>query len=252
MLQTTISLSHKPVIGLTGGIACGKSTVAKILEDLGWAILDTDQITKDLLEPKEIGWFKVRHAFGTKYFSYDEKLERTKFSRDAFNTPGMLKKLEEILVPCVTHELEARIQQLQKTSVKGIVIESATLIELGLEDCFENLWVVTTDSKTQLARLMCRNNLTSQEAQSKISSQLPLEVKASHAEVLIDTTIPTYPIQVEAEAAVLCNQTLDLEDLYKTWLEASQSLKSALEKVTTKEVEIPNTIKVGGFPWPFL
>lgn len=176
------------VIGLTGGIASGKSTVSKYLKDQGIPILDADQIAKDLVEVGEEGWFKLKKAFGERILLEDGKIDRPELGRIIFQDPEQRKVLNGILHPMVRARIDRTLEELRCQGQELAVVDVPLLIEAEMTDMVEEVWLVSTDLDTQIARLKARDQLNHAEALARINSQMSLEEKKKRATVIIDNS----------------------------------------------------------------
>jgi dephospho-CoA kinase len=176
------------VLGLTGGIASGKSTVSGILADLGAIIIDADQISRELTVPGSPLLAKIVEHFGSEILFPDGKLNRRLLAGIIFRHPEKRKVLEQITHPAIISRIKGRLEEIKKERPHTVVvIEAALLIEAGMTQMVDEVWLVTVDRSVQIQRLMSRDNLSFKEAIARIESQLPVEKKLAHAHVVIDT-----------------------------------------------------------------
>lgn len=175
------------IIGLTGGIASGKTTVSNILKELGAVIIDADEIAHRVLRKEEPGWEEVVNHFGRGVLTGEGEIDRSQLARIVFNNPAERKKLEEITHPWIIAEIREKIERLKERE-EIIVLDAPLLFETGLDRLVDQVWVVYTDRAIQLKRLQERDRLTEEEAISRIESQMPLEKKRDLANVVIDNT----------------------------------------------------------------
>ena len=187
-LWEAIKCSPYPVIGLTGGIACGKSTVGRILSlDLGWIVIDADVVARRIVEQGTIGWRFLWDSpmFGDQYFDGYE-LNRSRLAQYVFENKAALLMLESVFNPLIQNYIAHTLTYSPNKPMKGgFAIDSALIVEHNQQKWFDSLWVVTTSPETQLARLMARNKLSAEEAQKRINAQLPLAVKEKAADALL-------------------------------------------------------------------
>lgn len=175
----------KPVIGLTGGIASGKSTVGRIFLELGVTVIDADQLARDVVSPGTAGLLEVVAVFGQEFLAEDGTLERPKLGRHIFGNAAARKQLDSLLHPRIRKLYEERVAAAQNTPTPYIVYESALLVELNLYKGLAKLIVVAASPELQLARVMKRNHLTEAEARDRLGSQFPLEKKVAVADYVI-------------------------------------------------------------------
>lgn len=174
------------VIGLTGGIASGKSLVSQQLQGLGAVVIDADRIARDLTAPGEALLEAITREFGSAYLDNTGRLDREALGRMVFNNPGELDRLNQITHPLILAEIDNLLQS-YRCSGRGIVVLDAPLLfETGLDKSVDEVWVVTVDFQTQLKRLMERDGLTESEARQRISLQISLEEKERRADRVID------------------------------------------------------------------
>lgn len=171
------------VIGLTGPIGAGKSTVAAMLRDLGAKVLDADAIARDEQSRGTLGYSAIVQQFGTKVLGEDKEIDRTKLAAEVFADPNKLEKLERILHPRVI----ARILEARKMLREGevLVIEAIKLLESGLRNVCDEIWVVRAPRGTMLERLAARG-LPRAEAELRLGSQATEEEFRSAADVVIE------------------------------------------------------------------
>jgi dephospho-CoA kinase len=177
------------LVGLTGGIATGKSTVSNMLRGLGAEIIDADLLAREVVEPGQPAWHEIVAEFGRDVVSPDGTLDRKKLGAIVFANPERRKRLEAITHPAIRAGVQARLDELAARGFAGIVFyDAAILIEaLGHED-MDRLVVVVTDEATQAARLRGRDGTDDAEGRRKIASQMPLGEKAKLADYVIDNS----------------------------------------------------------------
>ena len=175
--------------GLTGGIACGKSTVARFFAGLGCPLVDADRIARELMEPEGGAYRDVVKRFGDSILKADLSIDRGKLARIVFTDKQALADLNGIVHPSVIRREKELIEGLRREGGHPVVIvEAALMIEAGTHEAYDRLIVVHCDPGRQLERLMKRSGLTREEALSRISSQMPLEEKRQFADYEIDTS----------------------------------------------------------------
>ena len=184
-----LNKKHLKVIGLTGGIASGKSSVSKILESLGAKILDADKIARSLVVKGMPVWVKFNDCFGDGFFLPDGEIDRKKLGEAVFADEVLRKKLNDIMFPCILSELTNRIESIRrKSSTDIVVIDAALLIEAGWNELADEVWLVRVHPDVQRERLMKRDNLTGLQAQQRIDSQMCQEEKIAIACKVIDNS----------------------------------------------------------------
>lgn len=175
------------IIGITGGIASGKSTVSSYLRELGQIVIDADEVVHDLqkkggaLYQVLVGWL------GTEILQADGELNRKKLAALLFGSNEKLAKSANLQNPIIRKELEKRCDRaLQDNEL--VFLDLPLLYELGYEDWCNQVWLIYVDRETQIQRLMARNQLTKEEAQLRISRQMPLEEKRALADLVLENT----------------------------------------------------------------
>ena len=176
------------VIGLTGGIASGKSTVSRRLHELyGAEILDADVAAYRIAEPDAPLWRMFVERYGKeKALLEDGTLNRAAIGKIVFANSEERKWLDSVSHPLVKEEILKQIEECKKKGVRTAVLDTPLLYEAGWETLADCVWVVYVSPETQLKRLIERNNLTEQLARDRIASQMPLSEKKARADVVID------------------------------------------------------------------
>jgi len=187
-------------IGLTGGIACGKSTVAGILKDIGVPILDADQVARDVVAIGTEGLKEIKKHFGADICLNNGELDRTKLRDIIINNPEQKKRLESITHPRIFMQMMEWQQHQEQAGHQVTLTEAALMVETGSYKMYDALIVTTCRHDIQLARLMHRNKIPIQSAQKWIESQMPLADKIAVANVVIENndsleTLRTQTIQ---------------------------------------------------------
>lgn len=191
--------------GLTGGIACGKSTVAAILREMGFRVLDADLLAHQLIEPGEPAHEEVLREFGREICDAQGRIDRARLGAIVFADPAKLAQLNRIVHPRVLEASDRQFAEWAKTEPHGMAfIEAALLVEAGYHRRLDRLVVVWCTPEQQRERLIARG-MSSEEAQRRIGSQMPIEEKKRFATDLIDCsgTLEDTRKQVEALAARL-------------------------------------------------
>ena len=177
------------LVGLTGGIATGKSLVSQILKELGAYIIDADKIARQVVEPEKPAWLEIVKFFGRDIINKDKIINRKRLGEIIFNDPVKRRKLEEIVHPRVIEEENRLVEEYRRKNPDGIVIiDAALLIEAGSHKRVDKLIVVYADKETQVKRLMERDGLRQTDAEKRIASQLPLDKKVKMADFVIDNS----------------------------------------------------------------
>ena len=177
------------LVGLTGGIATGKSTVSAILRRLGSEIIDADHLARDVVEPGQPAWTEIVAEFGQDVVTAGGALDRKKLGAIVFANPERRRRLEAITHPAIRERFLARLDELAERGFTGIVVfDAAVMIESGNYKNMDRLVVVVTDEATQMARLRGRDGTDDAEGRRKIASQMPLAEKAKLADYVIDNS----------------------------------------------------------------
>ena len=177
------------IIGITGGIASGKSTVTEFLRQQGYQVIDADQVVHELQEPGELLYQALLSTFGSSILQEDGRLDRPKLGAMIFGNPELLEQSSQIQNQIIREELADRRDLLAETE-DIFFMDLPLLFELGYESWFDQIWLVDVTEETQLSRLMTRNALSQKEAEKRIAAQLSLQEKRNRADVLIDNNCP--------------------------------------------------------------
>ena len=172
-------------IGLTGGIASGKSSVAKILSKHGIPIINADEISHRLLERGTPTHAAILKKFGESVLGKDGEIDRKELGRLVFGNTEALRSLEQILHPVVIREVMDQMRFLEDEGEEIVVAEVPLLFEVGMEEIFDRIWVVSATPDEQLQRLTERDKLSPSEAARRIEHQLPLSEKEEKAHAVI-------------------------------------------------------------------
>jgi len=171
------------IIGLTGGIATGKSTVSKILQDLDIKVIDADKIAHNILKYKDIK-NQIINEFGHNVLDSEGYINRKKLGKIVFEDEQKLRKLESITHPKILEIIEDKINKHKDKEI--IVLDAPLLFESTLDQMVDETWVVYTSKKIQLKRLQKRNGLNKEDALKRIEAQMPLEKKKNKADIIIE------------------------------------------------------------------
>ncbi|MBW8351182.1 dephospho-CoA kinase [Bacillus sp. IITD106] len=174
------------MIGLTGGIASGKSTVSNMLKERGFTILDADIAARVVVEPGQIAYKRIIESFGRDILNKDESINRSKLGSIIFNDAEKRKTLNSIVHPAVRECLNDWKNEAIKEGKKTIIYDIPLLYESNLTYLVEKVIVVFVNPDIQLKRLLNRNGLSEEEALARIRSQLPLNEKVERADAIID------------------------------------------------------------------
>lgn len=177
------------LVGLTGGIATGKSTVAKMFRRCGAVIIDADQLAREVVRPDKPAWRDIVRTFGKQVLRPDRSLDRRTLGNIVFHNRTKLRRLERIIHPRVAREQIRLTKGIARKRPRAVVIyEVPLLFEAGVDKRVDKIVVVTADRETQIARLKKRNGMTRAEAIRRIKSQMPLATKCRRADIVLDGT----------------------------------------------------------------
>jgi dephospho-CoA kinase len=176
------------IIGLTGGIASGKNSVARIMESLGAVVIDADLLAREAVVPGEDAYRSIVREFGDAALNPDRTINRKALGRIVFADPAARKKLESITHPAIARLAEQRLADLREDGVPVAVYMAPLLIEAGVTSRVDEVWVVYADRETQLERLIRRDGISREEALQRIEAQMPMEEKRKLAKVVIDNS----------------------------------------------------------------
>ncbi|MCJ0570697.1 dephospho-CoA kinase [Enterococcus cecorum] len=175
------------VLGITGGIATGKSSVVQHFIDLGFPVVDADIIARHLLDQNEQAYNEVVKVFGSEILQENGEIDRQALGALVFNHPDKLKQLDELMAPFLQESILAAIKQASQNQ-KLVIVDVPLMYEKGYDEWMDQVAVVYCTPNQQLKRLMQRNQLTEKEAKQRIDSQLPIEMKKLLAEVVFDNS----------------------------------------------------------------
>ncbi|MFR0621458.1 dephospho-CoA kinase [Limosilactobacillus mucosae] len=174
------------VIGLTGGIASGKSTISSILKAVGWPVIDADLIARQIVMPGSKGLEQIVNRFGPQMLNSDGTLDRKKLGKTVFDDPKKLSDLDKIEHPLIQEAIDSQLDEFKKQHLPVVVLDVPLLFETGMDEECDLTVLVVVDQATQLKRLMKRDQISKMDAVKKISSQMSLKEKMQRADVIID------------------------------------------------------------------
>ncbi len=175
------------IVGLTGGVASGKSLVSGELKRLGAHIIDADRISREILHAGSPAYLEITGAFGEGVLNADGTIDRKALARIVFADRGKLALLNRITHPPIIEEIRARIKALiERFADPLIVVDAALLIEAGLNKEMSKVIVVYADEEKQIKRMIERDHLSVEEAMARINAQMPLARKIKYADYVID------------------------------------------------------------------
>ncbi len=189
-LSRMISSAAMILIGLTGGVATGKSTVARMFQQCGAVVIDADALAKAVVQPGKAAWQDIVRRFGKSILNPDRTINRQAVGAIIFRHPAKRQMLERLVHPRVAREQRRLTREAARKDRDAVVIYDVPLLfEAGIAKRVEKIIVVTADQKTQIARLKKRNGLSRAEALRRIRSQMPLTQKIRRADLVIDGTL---------------------------------------------------------------
>jgi dephospho-CoA kinase len=188
------------VVGLTGGIASGKSVVSNMLRDLGASIIDADEISREIMIPHTKCWEEVITSYGSDLLLEDLTIDRKKLAISVFKDSEQIKKLNRIVHPYIMQRIEEMIEEIKDKDPQALVIvDAALLVETGVYKNYDKLIVVYVNKETQLKRLMIRDAMSQEEAESRIDLQSPLTEKLKVADYIIENEVSLSKTREEVE-----------------------------------------------------
>ena len=176
------------IIGLTGGIASGKSTVAAELRKQNVPVFDADEVSRNAVAKGSRGLAMVAEAFGTEYLTVSGEMDRAKISQLVFSDKEALKTLEGILHKIVWDEAEAFLAEAKEKNERLAVLDVPLLIECKWHERVDSVWLVAVSKEQQIKRAMIRSGMTEEEVKARIAAQMSLEDKKKFADVVLDNS----------------------------------------------------------------
>ncbi|HNP29649.1 MAG TPA: dephospho-CoA kinase [Nitrospirales bacterium] len=200
------------VIGLTGGLASGKTTVANMFQELGARVIDADVLARAVVRPGKPAWRDIVKEFGTQVLARDQSINRQALAEIVFKSPKKLHVLQTIVHPRVAREQAKQVKIIQHDTPDAVIIyDAALLLEAKAQKRMDHVVVVTADRATQLARACRRDGLTKAQALRRIKQQLPIRQKLDYADAVLDGTWP----RAQLRRAV--------QSLYRTYVNEARS-----------------------------
>jgi len=176
------------VIGLTGGIASGKSTVAEMITGYGIPVIDADQLAREAVLPESSALRQIVAAFGGEVLQEDGSLDRAVLAEKIFSEPSARRTLEAILHPPIKVLAQKRLDDLRREGVPAVFYMAPLLIEAGVADRVDEIWVVYVDAETQLERIRQRDSVSREDAEKRLAAQMPMEEKKDYGRIVIDNS----------------------------------------------------------------
>lgn len=190
------------IIGLTGGIGSGKSTVAKMLREQGIPVVDADQVSREIVEPGQPALRGLAAAFGTEILTESGELNRAALARKAFSSQENTELLNSITHPAIKEEVRQRFAQLEDGGHKVAVYDMPLLIEQGLHEHVDLTVVVDVEADERVRRLVDKRGLDEADARNRIARQIDDDKRKSVADVIIDNNGSLEDLETQAEALI--------------------------------------------------
>ncbi|WP_134699912.1 dephospho-CoA kinase [Ammoniphilus sp. YIM 78166] len=188
------------IIGLTGGIASGKSTVASMFKELGCVIIDADKVARDVVKPGQEGLEAVVHRFGPQILTQEGELDRKALGAIIFHNEEKRKELNSILHPLIRKQMQREKEEALQANPPLIIMDIPLLFESQLEQTVEAVIVVYVPPNQQLERLMQRDQISREEARRKMDSQMPIDEKKKRADFIIENSGSLAETRTQVEA----------------------------------------------------
>ncbi|MDO4547111.1 MAG: dephospho-CoA kinase [Clostridia bacterium] len=186
-------------LGLTGGVGCGKSTVASYLAELGATVIDADKISHELTQKGSAFLDDIRANFGDGVFLPDGSLNRSALGEEIFNDEAKRILLQKILHPAVQREMLSRMDKADGEGVEVLVLDVPLLYECALDALCDVVWVVSVEEDIQALRVMTRDRITREQAKARMNCQMPLDEKEKRADRVIYTGRPEADVKAEVK-----------------------------------------------------
>lgn len=186
------------VIGLTGGMGSGKSTVSQLLAEFGAVIIDADKVGHEAYQPSTKTWRDLVAAFGRQIVAQDGSIDRKKLGAIVFGSQEQLERLNHVVHPRMFEMMKERIEQYRQQGVKVVVLDAAILFEANWTPLVDEIWVVIASESLVITRAKARTGLPEEQIRSRLNSQMPVEEKVKKANVVIqnDGTFEDLQVQV--------------------------------------------------------
>ncbi|KAG9145738.1 hypothetical protein Leryth_011175 [Lithospermum erythrorhizon] len=210
------------IVGLTGGIASGKSTVSNLFKSHAIPVVDADVVARNVLRKGTGGWKKVVAAFGDEILQANGEVDRAKLGSIVFSDPQKRQLLNRCLAPYISTGIFLEVLKLWMKGCKVIVLDVPLLFEAKMDKWTKPIIVVWVDHETQLQRLTSRDGTTEEEATNRINAQMPLDIKRSKADIIIDNSGSLDSLNERfLDVLVQVNKPL-------TWIEFGRSRQGAI------------------------
>ena len=191
------------LIGITGGIASGKSTMINYLNEKGYSTIEADQLGHKILEPENPGYKNILEIFGTDILDKSGTINRQILGKIVFSNPNKLKQLNDISHPAISKMIKKEYKKLSPNSLEGIVfLEAALLIETDWYKLCDQIWVVLLEHFLANKRLQLRDGLSKEEAESRLSSQISPEKRIEFADLVINNNKSSKDLILQTKSAL--------------------------------------------------
>lgn len=187
------------VIGLTGGILSGKSTISEMLAEKGAVIIDADKVGHEAYKPYTETWQDLVAAFGRDILKENDEIDRKRLGDIVFNNPQALSRLNMIVHPRMHSMMKEEIDRLRGEGADVVVLEAAVLIEANWTDLADEVWVAVAPEEVAVKRLQNRGGLSEEQARARIRSQISPDERAKYADVVIDTDCELSEVRAKVE-----------------------------------------------------
>lgn len=189
-------------VGLTGGIGSGKSTVARMLGGAGFAVVDADQVARDIMEPGSPVLEEVAAAFGADLIGDDGALDRGELARRAFATTEDTQRLNDITHPAIRAESERRFAAAEEAGEQAVIYDMPLLVDLGLNQDMDLTVVVDVDKEERIRRLVDKRGLDEADARARMAQQIDDATRLAAADVVIDNNGPLDALEPQVAALI--------------------------------------------------
>ncbi len=187
------------IIGVTGNLGTGKTTVSQMLVELGARHIEADELGHELLQHDKVARRQIVNAFGKSVLSSSGQIDRDKLAKLVFDDTEALSRLNQITHPRILRLVRQKIDEYRKSGARVVVIEAALLIEAGWKSQVDQLWVTTAPEATIVQRLMKSRGMTEEQILDRLRAQMPQEEKARQADVVINTDCPIGELKVRVK-----------------------------------------------------
>lgn len=188
IVNNNYGVSSLYIIGLTGGIGTGKSTVAAMLQELGALVIDADQVARKVVEPGSVGLQEIVNHFGPEVLLADGSLNRKALGAEIFKDAAKRELLNSITHPMIKAEIADELDEIRKNTPEAVVvIEAPLLIEAGMVSMVDEVWLVTVSTQAQIERVMARDQIDYNAALMRVNSQMSARERMAYSQVVIST-----------------------------------------------------------------